>query len=280
VVLAVLSVAAGTPASPAAVAALPRLAPERTDRWTAWLVTVEVSGFAVGPAVGGLLLGVGGGSVTLPLAALLAALSSGLLQRLGPAPAERAAAGPRSSRLVTVLRSPGVPAAIALVALVNFAESAAAVALLGLSAVRWHGGEREFGVATAALGFGALAAPLLGRLVALRGALLLDGGGLLAVGLAPLAAVGVAPLALSGASSTVVECVATETLQRAVPDRFRAFALGLTDSVMVAAAAAGALVAPRLVTLLGPTAVFAVLSLLLVAVALRRRRPAQAARAQ
>lgn len=271
VILAVLTVAASTPAYPAAVAALPRLAPVRTERWTTWLVTIEVSAFAVGPALGGLLLGFGGGPATLPLAALMGAGSFGLLIGLGPAPAEGATVGPRRSRLATVLRSRGVPGAVALVALVNLVESAASVALLGLSASRWHAGERGFGAATAALGLGALAAPLLGRLVALRGALLLDGTGLLAAGAAPVAALGTAPLALSGAGSTVIECVATETLQRGVPDQFRAFALGLTDSVMVSAAALGALVTPHLVTLLGPTAVFALLSVPLVALTWRPR---------
>jgi len=271
VLLAVLTVAAGTPAYPAAVAALPRLAPDRTERWTAWLVTVEVTAFVVGPALGGVLLGVGGGRWTLPLAALLGASSFGLLLGLGRAPAERATVGPRSHRLATVLSAPGVGVAIALVALVNLVESASSVALLGLSADRWHADERGFGAATAALGFGALAAPLLGRLVALRGALRLDGAGLLVAGAAPLAAVGVAPLALAGASSTVVECLATETLQRAVPDQFRAFALGLTDAVMVAAAALGALLAPRLVSVVGAAPAFATLGLLLVVVTLRRR---------
>ncbi len=276
VVLAVLTVAAGTPAYPAAVAALPRLAPDRTERWTAWLVTAEVSAFVVGPAVGGLLLSAGGGRWTLPLAAATAASSYGLLLRLGPAPAVRVSDGRGRGRLLTVVRTPGVPAAVAVVALVNLVESGASVALLGLSADRWHEGERGYGVATAALGLGSLAAPLLGRLVALRGSLRLGGTGLLGAGAAPLAVVGVAPLALAGAGSTVVECVATETLQQAVPDRVRAFALGLTDSVMVAAAALGSFVAPSLVRLAGPTPTFAALGLVLVVVSLRRRRVAGA----
>ena len=174
-----------------------------------------------------------------------------------------------------MLGSPGVRAAIALVVLVNLVESAASVALLGLSAERWHGGERGFGVATAALGSGALGAPLLARFVGLRGSLRLDGVGLLAAGAAPVAVAGVAPLALAGAASTVVACAATETLPRAVPDHARAFALGLTDSVMVAAAAVGAFVAPGLVTLVGAGPAFAALGLLLVVVTLRSAGPSQ-----
>ena len=149
-----------------------------------------------------------------------------------------------------------MPGVITVVALVNFAVGAASVALLRLSADRWHAGEAGFGVATAALGFGSLAAPLLRRLLALRGSLRWVGARLLVAGVVPGAAAAVAPLALAGAGSTVVECVATETLQRRVPDRFRAFSLGLTDSVMVAAAAVGALVGPGLVSLVGPVPAF------------------------
>ena len=112
----------------------------------------------------------------------MAALSLVLLLGLGPAPPQRVSLGLPGNRLVTVLRSPGVPAAIALVALVNLLESAASLALLGLSEDRWHAGPRGFGAGTAALGFGALGAPLLGRLIALRGGLRLDGAGLLAAG--------------------------------------------------------------------------------------------------
>jgi MFS family permease len=274
VVLAVLAVAAGTPAYPAAVAALPRLAPQRTERWTTWLVTAEVTSFVVGPAVGGVLLGAGLGRWSLPVAVVLGATSFGLLAGLGPAPVpgpfgEGRSGSGRRHRLRAVLAVPGVPGVIGLVALVNFVDSAAAVALLRLSADHWHAGDRGFGVATAALGLGSLAAPLLRRALALRGSLRVTGAGLLLTGVVPGAAAAVAPLALAGAGSTVVECVVTETLQRRVPDRFRAFSLGLTDSVMVAAAAVGALVGPGLVSLVGPVPTFGTLGLLLAVAALR-----------
>ena len=211
---------------------------------------------------------------------MLGATSFGLLAGLGPAPVPAPSGEGRSGsghRLRAVLAVPGVPGVIGLVALVNFVDSAAAVALLRLSADHWHAGDRGFGVATAALGFGSLAAPLLRRALALRGSLRATGAGLLLAGVVPGAAAAVAPLALAGAGSTVVECVATETLQRRVPDRFRAFSLGLTDSVMVAAAAVGALVGPGLVSLVGPVPAFGTLGLLLaVAASLGRlRRPAE-----
>jgi hypothetical protein len=172
--------------------------------------------------------------------------------------------------LRTVLDSPGVWLAIAMVALVNLTESVASIALLNLSYEAWGSADRGFGVATAALGFGSLAAPLLGLLIRLRGSLLINGGGFAAAGLVPGVAAAVGPLAVAGAAGTVVECVSTEVLQRSVPDRVRAFSLGLADSVMVLAAMLGALVAPRLATLIGAPALFATTGLILIAVAVSR----------
>ena len=74
-------------------------------------------------------------------------------------------------------------------------------------------------------------------------------------------------MVLAGASGTVVECVGTEVLQRSLPDRVRAFSLGLADSAMVLAALLGALVAPSLTTLLGPVAMFVSLAATLAIVA-------------
>jgi hypothetical protein len=48
----------------------------------------------------------------------------------------------------------------------------------------------------------------------------------------------------------------TDVLQRSVPDRVRAFALGLADAIMVLAAMFGALVAPGLASLVGPVPLF------------------------
>jgi hypothetical protein len=62
------------------------------------------------------------------------------------------------------------------------------------------------------------------------------------------------PLALLGAGATHVECQVTALLQRLVPDRGLAFALGVTDTAMVSAALIGAGVAPWLSAVLGPQA--------------------------
>ena len=275
-VLAVLTVAAGTPAYPAAVAALPALmrsAPSgQLRRITTLLVTAEVTGFVVGPALGGVLLGLGHGEWGLWVAAGLAALAWPWLLGLWAGRADTVGAEAQRGRLRTVLDSPGVRQAIAMVALVNLTESIASIALVNLSYQAWGSGDRGFGLATAALGFGSLAAPLLGLLIHLRGSLLVTGGGFAVAGLVPGVAAAVGPLAVAGAAGTVVECVSTEVLQRSVPDRVRAFSLGLADSVMVLAAMIGALIAPSLASLIGAPALFAATGLILIAVGVSRPR--------
>ena len=175
VVLAVLTVAAGTPAYPAAVAALPGLAGRRTARLTSLLVTVEVASFVVGPAVGGVLLGVSGGRWSVVLSALLALAAWPLLRGVRAPRGSVVGTAPSAGRLRTVFRAPGVPVAIAVVALDNLVESAASIGLLTLSHPHWGTGNSGFGIATAALGFGALAAPLVGTLLRMRGAMVVSG---------------------------------------------------------------------------------------------------------
>ena len=103
-----------------------------------------------------------------------------------------------------------------------------------------------------ALGFGALAGPLVAFLVAavVRGDLrapvgmVLLGAPVAGVALATGHVWALAPLALAGAAATFVEAEATGHIQRAVPDDARAGVLGVTDSAMVAAAMVGAFGAP------------------------------------
>jgi MFS family permease len=258
-VLAVVTVAAGTPAYPAAVAAMPKLAGPRSARLTDLVVTAEVTAFVVGPAFGGVLIGMGDGSLTVWLAAGVALAAFPLLLGLDSGPVMRSGGPVVRGRLRTVLTSPGVPVAIAVVAVVNAVQSAASVGLVGLSDQIWAEGQGGFGIATAALGFGSLTAPALAVLLRLRGSLLLTGAGLAAAGVTPGVAVAATPLALAGGAGTVVECVSTEVLQRSVPDHVRAFALGLADSVMVSAAMIGSLVAPQLMDLVGPSVSFVAL---------------------
>jgi MFS family permease len=263
VVLAVLTVAVGTPAYPAAAAAMPSLARNRSTQLTGFLVTAEVSGFVVGPALCGLLLGMGAERWAIPASAAITLLALVLLAGIRTGAIVAAAVIADRGRLMTVLRCRGVPLVIIVVSVVNLVISAASIGLLPLSETSWGTGERGFGIAAAALGFGSLAAPLLRAVLGLRSSLVATGAGLAIAGFAPGVVVAAAPLAVAGGAATVVECISTDVLQRAVPDHLRAFSLGLTDAAMVSAALLGALLPPVLISLTGPSASFLILGALL-----------------
>jgi hypothetical protein len=210
-----------------------------------------------------LLLGVGAEQWAIPASAAITLLALVLLTRVRTGAIAAAVAAADRGRLMTVLRCRGVPLVIAVVSVVNLVMSAASIGLLPLSESSWGNGERRFGIAAAALGFGSLAAPLLRAVLGLRSSLLATGAGLAVAGFAPGVVAAAAPLAVAGGAATVVECISTDVLQRAVPDHLRAFSLGLTDAAMVSAALLGALVPPVLISITGPSASFLILGTLL-----------------
>jgi len=276
--LATAAVTVGTPAYPATAAGLPRLAGAGTASATHLLVTIEVGAFVVGPALGGAAL------TALPPAAVatvasVATVAAALMLRgiRLPAPAHgretgevagpggpggtgsTGATGARGGvrHCVAVLgRTPRAAAAVLGVAAVNAMLGALGVALLPLSEQAWPGQPDAFGTTTGALGAGALAAPVVVRLLALGGdgvrrPLVLTALALPAVALAPSVVEALLPLALVGACAVHVEAVATLTVQRCVPDHSRGSVLGLTDAVMVASALVGAAVTPFLAVWFG-----------------------------
>jgi MFS family permease len=261
---ATLAIAVATPAYPALAAAMPSLAGlgrQRAERATGWLVTCEVASFVVGPALGGVLLAPATRGVVAWLAALCVAGAWLLFVGVRlPAPgvvATRAAAGVLAAlRGSSVLRG-----TVAAVAVVNAVCASVGLALLPLAA-SWEPGDSgtAFGIATGALGFGAVGGPLLGRVGRRwepggRTWLLVLAAALTAVAWAPDLWVAVPLLGLAGATAVRLEIVATATVQLCAPDRLRASLLGATDTAMVAAALLGALFAPALAVLLGPVAV-------------------------
>jgi MFS family permease len=257
-----LAVLCGTPTYPAIAASLPGLAGDRRALTTELLVTIEVSAWVVGPALGGLLLAQSLRAWTLPLAIALAAVGLALSTGVAiPGPVERASDSVRGM-LRTVTRCRAALGALALAGLVNLVVTVTGMSLLPLSEDGWHHGDAGFGLATACLGFGALAAPVLARFAV---ATIARGMGTVAVAVALVAATPVPwpalpLLALAGASGVVVESRVTGTLQDAVPDRYRAGALGVADTVMVGACLLGSLVAPALADSAGARAALLVVA--------------------
>ena len=243
---------ASTPTYPTIGAALPAVAGPDQVRATELLVTIEVGAWVVGPALGGLMLTPSLRPWTLVVAVTLAALGLALASGITlPSPVDRApdAVG---GMLREVLSCRPALAALGVAGLLNVCVTSAGMLLLPLSEQSWGRGDQGFGMATACLGFGALAAPALARLALSFGGMTTRSG-LVTIGVV-VAVVAATPvpwpalplLALAGATGVVIESRVTGALQDVVPDRFRAGALGLADSVMVGACLVGSLLAPAL----------------------------------
>ena len=275
VLAAALAVACGTPASPALAAAMPGLAGSGRRRATDLLVTIEVASFVVGPAVGGLLLAESTRGWLPVLAVACTVLAAIPLREIRlPRPVHDTAASRRAaSGPLAALRSSAVATrAVGVAGLINAVDAALVLALIPLAEAYWRGGAADYGLAAAMFGFGALAAPALWRLgtttmTRSRLGLLLFGGALAVVPLAPAVGVAVGPLLVAGAATVHVEGALTEAIQDAVPDDQRAGILGITDSVMVAAALLASLVAPALASAIGARQLVAVLAVCCIAVA-------------
>jgi MFS family permease len=252
-----LAVAVGTPAYPAQVAAMPGIAGSQRLRATDLLVTVEVAAFVVGSALGGLLLHPGTRQLLpwLPAAMTVAALL--LILRVSmPAPLRSSGTDQRPSPYAALRVSPAAQRAIAVMAAINLVLALVAVALLPMAVDTWSSDAAGYGLATGVLGFAAFGAPLLRRLGRSSEHSIVWGLALLALGLVlvvPVPSVGwaLAPLALAGAAAVGVEAGATAVLQEHVCDEVRASVLGINDTVIIAAALVGSLVAPVAVGLVG-----------------------------
>lgn len=285
VVLSAGAVAVSTPAYPALVSGLPKVA-GATPRTTEWLVTIEVSSFVVGPAVGGLLLADAVSATVFPVAVGATLLASLVLRGVSlPAPQRGTTDGPTGWTAV-IARSPQVRRTVAVMAVINIVLAAVGIALLPLASGGWSrpwSTETAFGIGTAVLGFGALGAPLLMRLG--RGPIRRTVAGLvlMCAGIALLAAMptvlGAVPaLALVGAAAVHAEGNATRHLQGLIPDESRASVFGAADTAMVSAALVGSLTAPLLAELLGPRVLVGVRAVVSVAVAglILRQAPVRA----
>lgn len=244
-----VAVAVGTPAYPAQVAAMPGLAGPMRREATDLLVTIEVAAFVVGAAFGGLLLHPATRDLLPWVPALMILLALVLVLPVSmPAPV-RAAGALRPSAGAALRAAPEAMRAIAVMAAVNLVVALVAVALLPLALDEWSSDAAGYGLATGVLGFAAFGAPVLRRLGRSPGTSVAWGLCLMALGLVlvapvPTLAWSLAPLALAGAAAVSVEAGATAVLQEHVPDEVRATVLGLNDTVIIAAALLGSLVAP------------------------------------
>jgi hypothetical protein len=251
-------VTAGCPAYPALMRVLrDTTAADRLDRVTVLAAGVESAAFWAGPALGGLLLVVGGtGAVAVATAmALLAAVLSPVVPLLRRRPDDEPMPAGLFRAVVRQLVRPAARPAIVSVMAINVLGGLLAVLLVRLPADLDFGGRREFGLLTTAQGFGAVLAfgftlgssalrrrvriPLVAAVVA---AVVAASGWLPSTVLA---------CTTFGAAALAAEALATNVLCRVVPSDLVAPAFGMLDAWMVAAMMAGSVAAPAVVGALG-----------------------------
>jgi MFS family permease len=268
---------------PAIGSYLPRLVRDETELGpanSAW-ASLDSLAFVIGPAIGGLLVAVGGLTAAfvlnalsfavvalvlwrLPSARALAAdsLSAGSAEALpvGSPASPQPTAGPPDAQGSPLRRARRPLSGLLLIDVVTgFVFGGLSVLTVVLAIDVLNAGEAATGTLNAAIGVGGLIGAALAGVLVLRRTLarpLLGGGLALALGVAALGLVNaVAPAALAfvvvAAGSLIIEVVSLTLLQRSVPDEVRGRAIGVLETGGVAAYALGSLTMPVIAAAIG-----------------------------
>jgi MFS family permease len=266
--LAVLTALASTAFGPAQSALLPSLArtPEELTAANATSTTLESVGFFLGPALGGLLLTVTSVGAVFAATAALFLWSAFVLGRIsvdsrGDRSAEvesigrealagfRAILGERRLRLVVGLY--GAQTLVAGIMRVLVVVTALRILDLGPAGV---------GFLNSADGIGALAGVFVllgvittGRLAGVFGlGILMWGVPLIVLGAWPSVPLALLCFGVVGVGNVLVDVAGLTLLQRTAPDKVRARVFGVFESVFLATIGIGAVVAPLLMSAVGP----------------------------
>jgi len=274
---------------PAKAALLPSLARRPEELAAANVASSTTDGLSlfVGPALGGLLLAASDFQYVVAATAVSFVVSALLIARIDAVAGADEAAEEDDGEEVPFLRAvaQGVAAvresaaARLLVALITaqvLVDGALGVLLISLALDLLEIGEAGLGFLNSAVGvgglLGALAALLLTRGKRLGApftlGLVLWGLPIVAVGLFPNQWAALLLLMVLGVGNTLVDVAGFTFLQRAVPDAVLARVFGILESLMVAAVALGAVIAPALIAVLGVRGACVVVGLFLPALAL------------
>jgi predicted MFS family arabinose efflux permease len=252
---------------------------------SAW-ATLDNLAFVIGPAIGGLLIAAGGLTLAFLINAVSFAIVALVLWRLPTAhratrqqpldpllqttpasadPATSAELGPAPAlrRVRDLARPIGGLALINVVAGLVFGGLGVLTVVIAVD--RIGGGEAATGYLNAAIGVGGLVGAVASGAIVLQprlagavlGGAVILGAGLFALGQARDLVVALIAMAVASTGSLVVEVTATTLFQRVVPDEVRGRALGLMETIGVAAYALGALLLPLAAIAIGVEPVLA-----------------------
>ncbi|MDP9250129.1 MAG: MFS transporter [Chloroflexota bacterium] len=249
---------------------------------SAWASLQNIS-FIFGPAIGGVLLALGGVTLAFILNALTFIVIAVILWTLPPdakreAPAKgKAPAAVAASPEVQPPSRPTVAplplAGLGLIQIVvGFLDTGMQVLTVILAIRVLHAGEAGNGYLNAAIGVGGLIGALSSGVLILRrrlGAPLLIGAvtfgvGLAALGAIPVLVVALVTIAVAYAGALLLDVVLTTIFQRVVPDELRGRWIGVFVTGATLAGAAGALVMPSLVVNVGAAPTLGVSGLVVV----------------
>jgi MFS family permease len=286
-----LIAAVSTAFRPAQAVLVPALArtPEELTAANAVAVTIESAAIFIGPGIGGLLLAVGGSTLSFAACAAMLLWSAALVA-LVPEPDRIETDEPAevSDGLIhtitggvrALLSSPLLAVVVVVYALQAMVAGAMGVFTVVLALRVLHIGNAGVGYLDSAFGIGGIlggvAAALLaaGRRLAVAFAVgvLVWGVGIALVGVASSTVLVLLLLAGVGAGNTVVDVAAITLLQRSAPARVLGRVFGVMESILLGALGLGAIAAPALIALVGVRPAIVVTGLVLpVAVALTGR---------
>ena len=295
-VLAVIASMTSSIFAPAQGALLPTLVdtPDELTAANAVMNSVSSIGMFAGPAIGGLLLALSGPGAVFVLTAATFAWSAlcvvGIPRDTPPAAGEASHRGQFVAGFRAIGESPALRVVIGLTSAQTFVAGIFEVLLVVLALRILHGGNGAVGWLNTGVGVGCLLGVVAVAALAGRKRLAGDlGVGIVLWGV-PIAlaaiwsnlAVAIVLFGVIGVGNTLVDVSGMTLLQRSADEAVLARVFGVLESLILGTLAAGALIAPVLVSLLGPrgalVATGAFLPVLLVVTLPALRRVDDAAR--
>jgi MFS family permease len=295
-VLAVLATMTTSIFAPAQGALMPTLVdtPDELTAANAVMNSVSSIGMFAGPAIGGVLLALSGPGAVFVLTAATFAWSAlcllGIPRDTPPAAGEESHRGQFVAGFRAIGESPALRVVIGLTSAQAFVAGILEVLLVVLALRILHGGNGAVGWLNTGMGVGCLVGVVAVAALAGRKRLAGDlGVGIVLWGV-PIAlaaiwsnlAVAIVLFAVIGVGNTLVDVSGMTLLQRSADEAVLARVFGVLESLILGTLAAGALLAPLLVSLFGPrgalVATGAVLPVLLVVTLPALRRVDDAAR--
>jgi MFS family permease len=282
-VLAVVSTIVSSSYQPAQSALMPLLVDSPEELTAANLVgnTVSSVGMFAGPALGGVLLALSGAAAVFALNGALFIWSAAFIARVprdaAPERTERPRLWPElTAGFATVLRLPALRVVIGLTTAQTLVDGVFEVLLVVLALRLLHSGNAGLGWLNAAMGIGSLAGAAVVAVIAARRRLaggfalgiLLGGGAVAATAALASLAPALILLGLVGVGAILIEVNGMTLLQRSAENEVLGRVFAVLESLIFGSMAIGAVIAPGLVSWLGPRTALVVAGLFLPVVLL------------